>query len=99
MKRSIAKLKASAQLRFPDDNKRQREYIDLHMAAASEHDESTYTIDASAFKALKADVVAKYGARPRLPSITSRPPEPIPEGFDVEQERRRASQGGCCGPP
>lgn len=27
------------------------------------------------------------------------PPMPIPEGFDVEQERRRMKQGGCCGKP
>lgn len=26
-----------------------------------------------------------------------RPPEPMPDGFDVEKERRRMTQGGCCG--
>lgn len=28
-----------------------------------------------------------------------RPPEPLPDGFDIEEERRRAIQGGCCGQP
>jgi hypothetical protein len=26
-----------------------------------------------------------------------RPPEPIPDDFDPEAERRRMKQGGCCG--
>lgn len=28
-----------------------------------------------------------------------RPPQPIPADFDVEAERERTRQGGCCGPP
>ncbi len=27
------------------------------------------------------------------------PPEDIPEGFDLEREKRRLKSGGCCGSP
>lgn len=39
--------------------------------------------------------------RPRMlnPSTVTRPPEPIPEDFNPEQERQRMRQGGCCGAP
>jgi hypothetical protein len=34
------------------------------------------------------------------PGMTiQRPPEPIPDDYDPETERRRMRQGGCCGKP
>lgn len=38
------------------------------------------------------------GARPEG-LFVSLPPQPIPDDFDPEQERRRMQQGGCCGSP
>lgn len=29
----------------------------------------------------------------------NRPPQPMPEGFDPQQEARRMKHGGCCGQP
>lgn len=32
-------------------------------------------------------------------NVVSRQPEPMPEDFNVETERRRLKAGGCCGQP
>jgi len=43
--------------------------------------------------------VAAPGWDEMKPVIAQRPPTPIPEDFDVEAEKRRMQQGGCCGSP
>jgi hypothetical protein len=47
--------------------------------------------DSPEWKAL----LAKYAPARQV----ERAPYPIPDGFDVEEERRRLKQGGCCGQP
>lgn len=44
------------------------------------------------------DELPSFGDIP-VDTITSRRPYPVPDGFDAEQERRRTTQGGCCGQP
>lgn len=43
--------------------------------------------------------VCEHGPKLAREQMPKRPPMPIPDDFDVEHERRRTRQGGCCGSP
>lgn len=66
MIRSIKKLKQSGELRFPGDESNQEEYVRKHLDVSTEHDAETYTISSEAFAALKKEIVAEHGERPKL---------------------------------